>query len=102
MQGEKKRPENERFRRFMKSHSHSDLLLRRKAEGLRRQLAFRGRHVDQFLLEDEERQAEGVSQPGLHGKQMWISGRHRAYGGEPSPWITDNSKAPPMAGLIVF
>jgi len=32
LQGEKKRPENERFRRFMKSHTHSDRVLRHMAE----------------------------------------------------------------------
>lgn len=32
--GEKKRPENERFRRHMKSHDHSDRILRRIAEGI--------------------------------------------------------------------
>ena len=30
--GEKKRPENERFRRYMKRHDHSDRILRRIAE----------------------------------------------------------------------
>ena len=34
LQGEKKRPENERFRRFMKSHTHADRVLRRIAEGI--------------------------------------------------------------------
>ena len=33
--GEKKRPENERFRRYLKSHDHSDRRLRRMAEELR-------------------------------------------------------------------
>jgi hypothetical protein len=32
LQGEKKRPENERFRKFLKSHSHSDRALRHIAE----------------------------------------------------------------------
>jgi Fe-S-cluster containining protein len=32
--GEKKRPENERFRRHMKAHDHSDRILRRIAEGI--------------------------------------------------------------------
>jgi Fe-S-cluster containining protein len=32
LQGEKKRPENERFRRYIKSHSHSDRTLRHIAE----------------------------------------------------------------------
>jgi Fe-S-cluster containining protein len=38
LQGEKKRGENERFRRFMKSHSHSDLVLRRLAEEIEDQI----------------------------------------------------------------
>jgi Fe-S-cluster containining protein len=32
LQGEKKRPENDRFRRYLKSHSHSDRMLRHIAE----------------------------------------------------------------------
>jgi hypothetical protein len=32
--GEKKRPENERFRKHMKSFDHSDRILRRIAEGI--------------------------------------------------------------------
>jgi len=36
--GEKKRPENERFRRFLKSHDHSDRILRRVAEGIEEQI----------------------------------------------------------------
>jgi uncharacterized protein len=32
--GEKKRPENERFRKHMKSYDHSDRILRRIAEGI--------------------------------------------------------------------
>ena len=36
--GEKKRPENERFRRFMKSRDHSDRILRRIAEGIQEQI----------------------------------------------------------------
>jgi Fe-S-cluster containining protein len=36
--GEKKRPENERFRRHMKSHDHSDRILRRIAEGIEEQI----------------------------------------------------------------
>ena len=38
LQGEKKRPENERFRRYMKSHDHSDRILRRIAEGIEEQI----------------------------------------------------------------
>jgi len=36
--GEKKRPENERFRRHMKTHDHSDRILRRIAEGIEEQI----------------------------------------------------------------
>lgn len=36
--GEKKRPENERFRRYLKSHDHSDRILRRIAEGIEEQI----------------------------------------------------------------
>ena len=36
--GEKKRPENERFRRHMKSRDHSDRILRRIAEGIEEQI----------------------------------------------------------------
>src|SRR5450631_445127 len=36
--GEKKRPENERFRRHMKSHDHSDRILRRIAEDVEEQI----------------------------------------------------------------
>jgi Fe-S-cluster containining protein len=36
--GEKKRDENLRFRRFMKSHDHSDRILRRVAEGIQEQI----------------------------------------------------------------
>jgi len=36
--GEKKRPENERFRRHMKAHDHSDRILRRIAEGIQDQI----------------------------------------------------------------
>lgn len=36
--GEKKRPENERFRRFLKSRGHSDRILRRIAEGIEEQI----------------------------------------------------------------
>jgi Fe-S-cluster containining protein len=36
--GEKKRPENERFRRHMKSRDHSDRILRRVAEGIEQQI----------------------------------------------------------------
>jgi Fe-S-cluster containining protein len=41
LQGEKKRPENERFRKFMKSRDHrdhSDRMLRRIAEGIEEQI----------------------------------------------------------------
>jgi Fe-S-cluster containining protein len=38
LQGEKKRNENERFRRFMKSHSHADRVLRRVAEDIEQQI----------------------------------------------------------------
>jgi len=38
IQGEKKRDENLRFRRFMKSHDHSDRILRRIAEGVEEQI----------------------------------------------------------------
>jgi uncharacterized protein len=38
IQGEKKRDENLRFRRFMKSHDHSDRILRRVAEGIEEQI----------------------------------------------------------------
>src|SRR5438128_8641562 len=38
IQGEKKRGENERFRRFMKSRDHSDRILRRLAEGVEEQI----------------------------------------------------------------
>jgi uncharacterized protein len=38
IQGEKKRDENLRFRRFMKSHDHSDRILRRIAEGIEQQI----------------------------------------------------------------
>ncbi len=38
IQGEKKRDENLRFRRFMKSHDHSDRILRRVAEGVEEQI----------------------------------------------------------------
>jgi hypothetical protein len=38
LQGEKKRNENERFRRFMKSHSHSDRVLRRVAGEIEEQI----------------------------------------------------------------
>jgi uncharacterized protein len=38
MQGERKRPENERFRRFLKSHSHSDRELRHIAEEIEQQI----------------------------------------------------------------
>jgi Fe-S-cluster containining protein len=34
IEGEKKRPENERFRRHMKAHHHSDRILRRIAGGI--------------------------------------------------------------------
>jgi len=36
--GEKKRPENERFRRHMKAHDHSDRILRRIAERIEEQI----------------------------------------------------------------
>jgi len=36
--GEKKRDENLRFRRFLKSHDHSDRILRRIAEGIEEQI----------------------------------------------------------------
>src|ERR1017187_1167784 len=36
--GEKKRNENERFRRHMKTHDHSDRILRRIAEGIEEQI----------------------------------------------------------------
>jgi Fe-S-cluster containining protein len=36
--GEKKRPENERFRRHLKSRDHSDRILRRIAEGIEDQI----------------------------------------------------------------
>jgi uncharacterized protein len=36
--GEKKRAENERFRKHMKSRDHSDRILRRTAEGIERQI----------------------------------------------------------------
>lgn len=38
LQGEKKRPENERFRRFLKSRDHSDRILRRTAEAIEEQI----------------------------------------------------------------
>jgi hypothetical protein len=38
LQGEKKRPENERFRRFIKDHSHSDRTLRHIAEEIEAQI----------------------------------------------------------------
>jgi uncharacterized protein len=38
MLGDKKRDENERFRRYMKSHDHSDRILRRIAEGIEEQI----------------------------------------------------------------
>ena len=38
MLGEKKRPENERFRRHLKSRDHSDRVLRRIAEGIEEQI----------------------------------------------------------------
>jgi uncharacterized protein len=38
LQGEKKRPENERFRRYLKSHSHSDRTLRHIAEEIEGQI----------------------------------------------------------------
>ena len=36
--GEKKRPENERFRKHMKSFDHSDRILRRIGEGIEEQI----------------------------------------------------------------
>ena len=36
--GDKKRPENERFRRYLKSHDHSDRILRRIAEDIEDQI----------------------------------------------------------------
>jgi Fe-S-cluster containining protein len=36
--GEKKRPENERFRRHLKTHDHSDRILRRIAESIAEQI----------------------------------------------------------------
>jgi Fe-S-cluster containining protein len=39
--GEKKRSENERFRRHLKSHDHSDRILRRIAEGIQEQIECR-------------------------------------------------------------
>ncbi|HLY17374.1 MAG TPA: YkgJ family cysteine cluster protein [Bryobacteraceae bacterium] len=36
--GEKKRPENERFRRYLKTYDHSDRILRRVAEGIEEQI----------------------------------------------------------------
>src|SRR5690349_1210118 len=36
--GEKKRPENERFRRHLKTRDHSDRILRRIAEGIEEQI----------------------------------------------------------------
>ena len=38
LQGEKKRPENDRFRRYLKSHSHSDRTLRHMAEKIEEQI----------------------------------------------------------------
>jgi hypothetical protein len=38
VQGEKKRKENERFRRHMKAHDHSDRILRRVAEAIEEQI----------------------------------------------------------------
>jgi len=38
LQGEKKRPENERFRRYLKSHSHADRTLRHIAEEIEEQI----------------------------------------------------------------
>jgi Fe-S-cluster containining protein len=38
LQGEKKRPENERFRKHMKSRDHSDRILRRIAESVEQQI----------------------------------------------------------------
>ncbi len=36
--GDKKRPENERFRKHLKTHDHSDRILRRIAEGIQEQI----------------------------------------------------------------
>jgi hypothetical protein len=36
--GDKKRPENERFRRHLKTRDHSDRILRRIAEGIEEQI----------------------------------------------------------------
>jgi Fe-S-cluster containining protein len=38
LQGEKKRPENERFRKFLKTHSHNDRALRHIAEEIEEQI----------------------------------------------------------------
>jgi len=38
LQGQKRRPENERFRRYLKSHSHSDRALRHIAEEIEEQI----------------------------------------------------------------
>ena len=38
LQGEKKRPENERLRKFLKTHRHNDRELRRIAEGIEEQI----------------------------------------------------------------
>src|SRR5215813_7588162 len=38
LMGEKKRPENEHFRRYLKSHDHSDRRLRRMAEDIQEQI----------------------------------------------------------------
>jgi Fe-S-cluster containining protein len=38
LQGEQKRPENERFRRYLKTHSHSDRTLRHIAEEIEEQI----------------------------------------------------------------
>ena len=38
LQGEKKRPENERFRKFLKTHRHNDRELRHIAEGIEEQI----------------------------------------------------------------
>ena len=38
LEGEKKLGENERFRRYLKSHDHSDRILRRIAEGVEEQI----------------------------------------------------------------
>jgi Fe-S-cluster containining protein len=38
LEGDKKRKENERFRRHMKAHDHSDRILRRIAEGIEEQI----------------------------------------------------------------